>query len=296
MAHIAYSISKMQSPNPDCHCMILNKSIAPAEGEFSVKSYVCTSLRSLVFNMTAYGYLEITNKRLLLQELSGHSLSTPHIIHCEVPLSEVAGINIYRAQRFNGIRLLAGTLLLAGWVPAVAVLSNVPLLSLQSTPASYQATVWLLFAMAVYGAYGFNRQPVSHRQHAKDGSWKELLLIGIGLGIISTLAKDAVSYTPFSSSLPALLVALATMAYALVRFSQQAAFSLRVHTRGSHLPVMKVTAPVPASHAGKAPRSTMSGQPAKDSLLVIKELGALILDIQLLGEPGIDKWRINKSI
>lgn len=274
--------------------MILNKSIAPAEGEFSVKSYECTHFRSPVFDMTACGYLEITNKRLLLQELSGHLSRTPQIIHCEVPLSEVAGINIYQGKTFNGLRLLAGILLLAGCIPVVAAISTYPLLSLESSPTSYQATVWLLFTVSLYGAYGYHPPPVSNTRRTQEGSWKELLVISAGLGIISTLAKDVISYTPFITSVPALLVAVATGSYALIRFSRQAAFSLRVHARGNHLPVMKVTEPIPAGRPRKAPHKTITGQPAKDSLLVMKELGAVILDIQLLGETGIDKWRINK--
>jgi hypothetical protein len=39
--------------------------------------------------------------------------------------------------------------------------------------------------------------------------------------------------------------------------------------------------------AGKS----LNAEPAEDAEEMLKELGALILDIQMLGDYGIDKWK-----
>ena len=71
--------------------MILGQSLVPAEEEQTVKTYHCTSFKSRLLGLSAEGYLEVTNKRVIFQATGGDSL-----IHSEVPIEEVSGISIFK--------------------------------------------------------------------------------------------------------------------------------------------------------------------------------------------------------
>ncbi len=278
--------------------MILNKSIAPTEGEISVKSYLCTSFNSFLFGIKANGYLEITNKRLLFQALGSGLTRHPSVIHSEVPISEVVGINIYSGKVFNVMRLIAGILMAVILIPVAAAIIAFVLSWLDKSPVIYQILVWILFLGAVFLAYFYDQQDPNQASHdVKDNSLKELLIIYAGVGAIGSMVKGAMSYPygqSYGSSKPALLFALVAVVYALYRYSKIPAFSLMLHSKSGSNPIVKVTGTSPLGAASSAASKALSGKPAQDSLLVLKELGAVVLDIQNMGEYGIEKWRIKK--
>lgn len=278
--------------------MVLNKSIAPTEGEISVKTYLCTYFNSFIFGIKANGYLEVTNKRLLFQALGSSITGTASVIHSEVPISEVVGINIYRGKPFSLLRLLGGLLLVLVCASLAGAIISLLLSSLQSSPIFYQVIIWVIFLGSVYLSYFHNKvasqEDDQQGQETKDNTLKELLIICVGLGAIARLASDVMSYDPLGSSKPAVPAALLTLVYALYRYSKRPAFTLLVHSKSGSNAIVRVTGTSPLGAANSAASKALSGKPAQDSLLVLKELGAVIFDIQNMGEYGINKWRINK--
>lgn len=275
--------------------MILNKTIVPAEGEISVKTYLCTAFNSFLFGIKANGYLEVTNKRVLFQAMGNDRSKSPSVLHSEVPISEVVGINIYKGKTFNLLRLIVGIILHLLSAPIVAVLMAFILSGLDNSPVLSQIIIWALFGVSVYLAYFYNKKPGLEDDNlgldAKDSSFKELFIVSAGLGILACIAKGAMSYSDYGSAKLAVPVYLVTFLYMLYRFSRKPAFSLLVHSKSGSNSIVRITGPSPLGAANSAASRALTARPAEDSLVVLKELGALILDIQNLGEYGIDKWK-----
>lgn len=284
--------------------MILNKSITPSEGEVSVKSYQCSSFNSILLGIKAKGYLEVTNKRLLFQASSIVTSRNKSVIHNEIPISEVVGISVYSGKAFNWLRLLAGILLLTLIISVSSAIISSILSFLDDSPKIYQTLLWLLFIGSLYLAY-LNRdivpeegEVISSKDGEKDKSLKELAIMGLGLGMLGAIIKDSMNYFNQLGSVKFAVPVFAIVAlYTLYRYSRKPAFSLSIFSKSSANAIVEIAAPSPLPFQGKSGSPTskaLTGKPDRDSLLVLQELGAVILDIQNLGEYGIEKWKKQK--
>jgi hypothetical protein len=277
--------------------MILHKTVAPAEGEVSIKTYLCTSFSSFLFGIRADGYLEVTNKRLLFQAMGSGVLKSPSVLHSEVPISEVVGVNIYKGKAFNLLRLIGGILLTVFVVALVGVIANLLLSSLEDSPSFYQFLIWVIFGAAIYFAYYFptgvkGGEDDMNGLAARDRSFLELLIAASGLAFLFLLAKNSMGYySRMGTAKLAVPVCLATLLFILYRFARKPSFSLLIHSRSASNSIVRITGPSPLGAANSAAAKALTAKPAKDSLLVLKEVGALVLDIQMLGEFGMEKWR-----
>jgi hypothetical protein len=276
--------------------MILNKTVTACDGEVSVKSYLCTSFSSMLFGIKADGYLEVTNKRLLFQAAGMGATKHKSVIHSEVPISEVVGVNIYKGKGFNLLRFIGGLILTLFIVIIVAAIIT-PLLSfLNDSPTTYQFIIWALFAGVLYFAY-VNRDTRENddsiiQSNIKDNSFKELALVAVGLGFLLTLARESIGlYSQFGSGKFAIPVFLIVLLFALYRFSKKSAFSLFIHSKSSSNAIVRISGPSPMGAASSAASKALTAKPGVDSLLVLQELGAVILDLQNMGEYGIEKWK-----
>lgn len=276
--------------------MILNKTVTPCEGEISIKTYLCTAFNSFLFGIKANGYVEVTNKRLLFQALGTGTLKSPSVIHSEVPISKVVGINIYKGKAFNLLRLLAGFLLTMLITFVTGLLTAFVLSFLDDSPVIYQMLVWTMFLAAIFFAYIYNKtggtDDDSLGLDAKDDSLKELAIAALGLGAMLSLVKGAMGYRDiYGSAKIAIPVCLVAFIYMLYRYSKKPAFSLMVHSKSGSNAIVRIAGPAPMG-IGSAASKALTAKPAKDSMLVLKELGALVTDIQNNGDFGIEKWAI----
>lgn len=276
--------------------MILNKTIAPIDGEVSIKGYLCTSFSSFFFGIKANGYLEVTNKRLLFQAVGTGATRHSSVIHSEVPISEVVGINIYKGKAFNLFRLLGG--LLIGLLTAVVsgFISTYLLSTFRNSPVFYQFIVWAFFPGAIFLAYFYKNGTIGMQSQTEtdstDDSMKELLIAYLGVGFLVPLGQTSMGYyNQFGTAGLALGLAILSQLYILYRFSRRPAFSLHVHSKSASNAIVRITGPSPMGMANSAAAKALTAKPGKDSMLVLKELGALITDVQNMGEYGVGKWK-----
>lgn len=208
--------------------MILNTSISPAEGEVSIKAYLCTHFDSQLFGIKADGYLEVTNKRLLFQSV-GKNVSGNSAIHSEVAIGDVSEIKIYKGKTFNVALFLLGVILV------------------------------LIIAAAVKGFF----------------------------------------YAALNSNVWGTLFALALSVYGIYRVyvaSMKKAFSLLVNTKGGSGNVVYIAGLSPFGGGNTAASRALTAEPARDSDLLMKEIGALVLDIQNMGDNAVGKWKKSNLI
>ncbi len=282
--------------------MILNKSVTPSDGEVSVKSYQCSSFNSFLLGIKAKGYVEVTNKRLSFQAAGVGMSKNKSVIHNEIPISEVVGISIFLGKPFNWLRLLLGILLISLMVLLTTAIVSTLFSFLNDSPKMYQTVLWGLFVGALYLAY-LNRdsdyradEALSSKSEIKDNSLKEMAIMALGLGILGAIIKDSMGfYNQLGSAKFAMPVFVITLIYALYRYSKKPAFSLSIFSKSSSNAIVEIAIPSPLPFQSNKSNSTASkaltGKPDVDSLLVLQELGAVILDIQNMGEHGIEKWK-----
>src|SRR3990172_2313040 len=97
---------------------LLKDKITPAEGEVSVRTYYCTYYLSRLLGLEAWGYLGITNKRVIFQAL-GTSNAGSSVIQSELPIADVSGISSYKGTFFSFGHL--ATAFAAAWIAAITV-------------------------------------------------------------------------------------------------------------------------------------------------------------------------------
>jgi hypothetical protein len=110
--------------------------------------------------------------------------------------------------------------------------------------------------------------------------------------IVGVIFKAGLSFSG-SSGLGTFL-ALAVIAGGIYWFyinSKTNAFSLIINTKGGSGNVVYIAGTSPFGNSNSIAAKALQALPARDSELVCKEIGAVVLDIQKLGENAIEKWR-----
>lgn len=87
------------------------------------------------------------------------------------------------------------------------------------------------------------------------------------------------------------LIALGYFLYRSYLLAQKEAFSVIINTKGGNGNVVYIAGLSPFASANTAASKALNASPGVDSERMLKEIGAVILDIQNMGEYGIEKWK-----
>lgn len=267
---------------------ILGTQIAPAEGEQTVKTYHCTSFKSRLLGITAEGFLEVTNKRVMLQATSKGSL-----IHSEVPIEDVAGLSLFKGNHFS-LKHFLGALVLAGLIGSVAssiMAGFCAIVGDDNGVASYIAAIALL-------VWASRCETNDIKKSILAQTAATLMATAGGLGMMSGLGdllfgggdQAAMAILGMITGVGVGIWGLVLM----VKYSIRPTMTLAVNSRGGSNTPIAITGPGFGPIASNAARA-LEAEPAEDAEAMMKELGALILDIQERGDFGIEKWRASAS-
>ena len=275
---------------------IIRNHLSPAEGEIVVRTYHCTTISPVfaLIGLKIDGYLTVTNKRLVYfsegSSLFGVAGSSKH--YDEVPLADVANISLSRGTRFSFLRLLGG--LLFGQIPAVIVTSLL-LLALSASgggnPYMIRLCVFLqLFAagLLVLSSLSISRESVVRFMLAASG----LLLVaslpalalasGRGLPPLSPIYKQAM-----------LILSVPLLGYwlwCLYWFIRREYLIMAIKSKTNWPPSIRIEGVSWWGRINVAADVAKGMAPAVDAESMFKELGAMLTDIQTLGDHGIKKW------
>jgi hypothetical protein len=247
--------------------MLDGTTIEAAQNEFVVKTYHASKFRSQVTNTQSDGYLHVTNKRVIFRAVASDS-----VIHSEIPIDNVSGINLYHGEYRDWIRLLIFIVvigLLMGVVTSFSVglsflgnsalLWGIGLLLLALTFASSNSVAEIFYSSAPIqiGEFG-------HGLLAASATivFSVFVLLGIYLTIrcIRTIPR---------------------------KYSMSLAI---ISKGGSSTPIM-IAGANPSGMVFSAAAQALEAEPGADAEALTKELGALIHDIQTLGDLGIERWK-----
>lgn len=127
------------------------------------------------------------------------------------------------------------------------------------------------------------------------GSSFNMFLFIIGLAVLLLLAALLkgllMMRDPESSGTLLVLIALGFGIYWLYKKCIRETFSLLISTKGGQGNVVYLVGMSPFNRNTAASKALIAA-PGKDSEVMLKEIGAVISDIQNLGDYGVEKWKV----
>ncbi|MDR2750804.1 MAG: hypothetical protein LBC41_09100, partial [Clostridiales bacterium] len=250
--------------NENLKISLMPSCVEASEGERPVKQYAVASIRAAGRFEKTKAQILVTNKRLIFRAYGRSALGCA-IAQKEFDLKEIKGIESRLGRRFSAASLALGLF----WVLAASALTFFP--------GKYLASGSLLLASAISGvaALAFILAAVL----SKSRLWLKSALSGAALGMQSAMFA-ATGHYAFLATL--ILAAIAALAFACL---------------GSFAPALTISV---RTGDGKELQLIGSGlgrvYPCKDVLSLIHEIGAIIRDIQEMGDAGADKWRGEASL
>ena len=257
---------------PDC--------ISPDEGEVPIKQYEIATLRNRFLGIPyakAIGKLQITNKRVIFRA-SGRSVAGPTTLQHEFAIHELSGLEVRREFIFNLCDFIIGLLVYSlGFSLFLYVISK-------SGIDSETLIKIISFIFAVIGLIPF---------FVSKKIWLfKLFSLGVSL---SAIMLESVGSDSFFWKL-ILLVNVVAAGFSLFIQSIRPNLVLIVKNKSSHDTIdIKRRSVLKSFFGGRDSNDDHTGfnevLPEEDVGTCIKEVCAIISDIQTLGDLAIDKWK-----
>lgn len=281
---------------------LLDQELTPAEGEITVRNYFCTTVSSRLLGLSANGYLTVTNKRVVFYA-SGLGLAGKSVLHSEVPIADVSGITSYKGTYFSLSHLLgalAVSFLSSSLTAAIggSIITSVLLRDPRSIGGA-QALLLVLGLLLLLGSFLASRESILRSVVAAASVALFGLLAGTGLpgslsGGFGVFGRGDDTTMTILGNIAAIVAAIYTLV-CVFWYSRRPTLSLAIGSKGG------ATTPIAISGAGFGLRNTaalqaLTAEPAEDAERMIRELGAMIMDLQVLGDHGIRKWEAATSV
>ncbi|MCS6880464.1 MAG: hypothetical protein RMK84_05110 [Oscillochloridaceae bacterium] len=279
---------------------LLGVYLTPAEQEATVRTYHCTTLSSRLLQLKAEGYLTITNKRAVFYAF-GNSYTGKSVLQSEVPIADISGINCYKGTYFSLKHLFAAIFLsFVLGILITFIVSPIVLFmwsrsqdfgNLSGVGQSLGAlpiVFWILALIALGGSFFIPRKKIWRSVLASTGT------MIVGLNFIGGSIGRAISGGENGDQLGFILVLIAAI-YSFVCFflyARRETMSLAIGSKGGSNTPIAISGISGFGLYNTAALRALSAEPAPDAEAMIKELGAMITDIQTLGDIGIRKWQV----
>lgn len=267
---------------------LIEKDITPAEEEQSVRTYCCTYYKSRLLGIETNGYLGVTNKRVIYQA-TGSSASGRSVIQSEVPIADISGIISFKGPFFS-ISAMLGAIILSillgsftmALLTAIAVGSN--------SKSAVDILGWVIVAGAFFGSFYVPIKTI----------WRPVL-VGIAAIVLTGLGGSSLlgSFSLFGIGRSSgegwqlILAAFMNIFGLLCAFwyARRPTFALQIGSKGGASTPISISSATGLGLLNISAAKSVNAEPAKDAETMLKELGALILDIQMMGDHGIKKWK-----
>ena len=269
---------------------IVADSVTSDAGEIPVKQYDLATLRSRILFKRAEGRLQVTNKRVIFRA-TGISLTGNTTLQHEFAVPEIAGIEIKKSHRFSFLSFflaLIGSLLInsissavfSGLFPTTTVISSLFIyaVALASVAAFFllKKKFWLKLVLLAIGMSGL---PIISNA-----------IIGSNLLMGSEYIIDSLLTLPNFVGL--VLDILWIFCMILVCLIPDLTVCIKTKGAGEAIQIRRKIWGL-----GLKQHNEFSGfsevLPGKDTDTAIKEVGALVNDLQTMGDLAIEKWKEN---
>lgn len=284
---------------------LIGKHLSPSDGEVVVRTYHCTHLSPIFawVGLKTDGYLTVTNKRVVYfaEGSSMFGMEGRSKLYKEVSIADVSNLSLGKGTRFSFLRLLVGLIFgqIAGAV-AVAMVLGV-LLALSGAdgggnPYILRFGVFLQLVAAVIivtWSVSFSRESIVRLMLAASGLALVLSVPRLGLTDINTLMSSPLIY----------LAGMAIMAipltvywlWCLYWFMRREYLTMAIASKSGFATPIQIVGTSWWGRINVAADLASGMAPAVDADMMFRELGAIVTDIQTLGDHGVQKWQENKS-
>lgn len=286
---------------------LLHNRLAPAEGETLVRSYHCTTLSPVfaLIGLKTDGYLTVTNKRVVYfaEGFSAYGAAGSSKLYNEVPIADVANISFHKGTRFSFLRLLCGLILgqIPGGIIALIlslVISVVEWAAGGGDPYILRFGVFLQLSVAivlVFRSLSIPRESIVR-----------LMLAASGLSLVLSVPALVLTHGKGLQSLPLIYCYLSGMAilsiplvcywlWCLYWFIRREYLTMAIRSKTNWPPSIQIAGVSWWGRINVAADLAYGMAPAVNADAMFKELGAMVTDIQTLGDHGIEKWSHNAA-
>ena len=283
---------------------LIDNHLAPAEGEIVVRTYHCTNLSPVfaLIGLKTDGYLTVTNKRVVYfaEGSSAYGAAGNSKLYNEVPIADVTNLSLSKGTRFSFLRLLCG--LLFGQIPAVIVtllLSGV-MLALAgakggSNPYLLRLGVFLQLTVAILLVVRSMSVPREKIVRIMLAACSVSIVLSIPAFVLTHGGGLPLLPSIYQSGLTILSIPLGCYwLWCLYWFIRREYLTMSITSKSSFYESIRILGVSWWGRVNVAANFAYGMAPAVDANAMFKELGAMISDIQTLGDHGIQKWLNNE--
>ena len=263
---------------------IVPNCVKPDEGEQTIKQYKLAKLRSKIRGQYAEGRLQITNKRLLFRAAGVSSLGKTTVQH-EFNINDISGVDIQKGSKISVLNII-GALLLSFILTAEAQSVLETLYLKTGSFASFAA--FFLFVICTLLFFVLKRK-----------FWIKLSAFSCGIGALigssaSSLSAWDIVYGLELVNFKNILIFILAIGwfYLLLQvcFVPDLIFIIKTTGAGE---VIQLRRKIWGLFMKQSQEYTGFSEvlPWEDTEKIANELGAIINDIQTMGDMAIDKWK-----
>ena len=290
---------------------LLEDHLTPAEGEQVVKTYHCTTLDPMLLRVGSRinGYISVTNKRLIYfaNGYSGFGAKGNSRVSIELPIADVCNVEQAIGTRFDMVRLIVGLITAILCSSLANILVDYLIYQFMPNTGSNLDQFRLQFFLKIVLATFLVAQSLLV-------PWNRLtrmILAATGAGIIGGSVINQIGILDLRHLLPMGLnsaldmymwmsqvfgsLAFLFVFWCLYWFIRMIYLVVAISSKGGQIYPIYITGFSLRSRSNIAALTASTLSPATDADKMFKELGALVTDIQTLGDHGIKKWSQNAN-
>jgi hypothetical protein len=275
---------------------LILENITPAEGEAGVRSYHCTYYNSRLLGMKAHGYLEVTNKRVIFQAL-GESHAGSSIIQSEVPMADISGINSYKGTFFSILHILGALIVSFVVFSLIPVIMTLIQYSAEVQNDTWIGIIWGLTILTFIPSFLLKYSSI-WRVVLASASAAFLSTIA-ALSFLSDLAGSFLGSRYQGSTGWQVIVLAGLVIYILIciiNYARRPTFTLGIGSKGGSSTPINISGASGLGIFDVAAGKALTAEPAEQAEEMLEELGAVIMDIQSMGDFGINKWKKTQNV
>ena len=265
-----------------------------------MRTYHCTKLSPIfaLIGLKTDGYLTVTNKRVVYfaEGSSVYGAAGNSKLYNEVPIADVANLSLKKGTRFSLLRLLCGLivgLFSAGVVTMMLSMLLVFLTVADSGISSYLLRIGLFLQLSVASllivySFSVSRESIGRVTLASSSL---ALLLSIPVLALARAGGLQSSHSIYQTGMAILSVPLSCYwLWCLYWFVRREYLTMAIRSKTNWPPSIQIAGVSWWGRINVAAELAYGMAPAVDADTMFKELGAMVTDIQTLGDHGIQKW------
>lgn len=263
---------------PDC--------IVPDDGEIPIRQYHIASLRTILKGMYAEGRLQVTNKRVLFRAAGISLLGTTELQH-EFAIEEIAGIEIRRDHRLGVFHILLAMILTSFFMNMTEDLFT-KVLSVSGWFANLTAFLLTVFSI---GLFFLVKKKFLVKLLVLAAAFGAIGAVGFNMRFFIIPVSNGAVYT-FLGSVTGFLMIFCMV---LLGFVPNLVVEIKTKSASSPVEIRRKESNGLLAFLFNMPKKDYTGfadvMPGRDVQKAVKELGAMINDLNVFGDEAIPKWK-----